>query len=106
MILRAYFHHAGTPRVGLAPQIWLYNLTESTNPVAGAVMTEVGNGWYKYEYAGDETDTYVYTVDSVLLSGLERYGSGDYGGDPGNVRYVNGVRLTGVGVSANPWRPV
>lgn len=106
MIFRAYFHHSGTPRTGLAPQITVYNLTEGTNPVAGAVMTEVGLGWYKYVYTGDETDDYVYTVDSVLLSGLERYASGDYGGDPGNVRYVNGSRLTGSGVSADPWRPV
>ena len=107
MIFPAYFHHQGTPRTGLAPQITVYNLTEGTNPVAGVAMTEVGLGWYKYEYAGDETDHYVFTVDSVLLSGLERYASGEHNGSLAvDVGKVNGVKVTGSGTAADSWRPV
>ena len=42
-------------------------------------MTEVGTGWYKYDYAaGDQTKNYAYLCDSVTLVGSERYAAGDW----------------------------
>lgn len=107
MIFAAYFHHVGTPKTALTPQITAYDLTDGTTPLAGVAMTEVGNGWYKYDYAaGDEAHHYVFIVDSVALSGLERYGDGEW--LPNRLTATKAAYLDAAvsGVAASVWEVV
>lgn len=73
----AYFSEDGIPKTGLIPLVTIYDLTNSTTPVLAQIMTEIGNGWYEYEYSGNKTHHYVFTCDSVSLTGRERYAAGE-----------------------------
>ena len=73
----AAFDESGTPKTGLSPTVTIHNLTDGTEDVSDAAMTEVGDGGYKYNFTSwDKTKQYYYVCDSVTLTGKERYSYG------------------------------
>lgn len=85
MIVSAYFADRGTPKTGLSPVIYVRDLSDGSLVVNGAAMTEVGGGFYKYEFAAYEaTGTYGIACDGgAALIGGERYAVGAKG--PGEI---------------------
>lgn len=74
MIFSAWFTEDGTPKTGLTPKIYIRKVSDVSLVVNGSNMTEVGNGWYKYDYVGAvNTEDYAATADSVSLLLAERY---------------------------------
>ena len=83
MIVRAYFADNGTPKTGLSPTINIRDM-DNTLVVNGAAMTELADGFYKYDFVTyDSSKDYVVLCDGgVALVGSERYaigGSGEAG---------------------------
>ena len=80
----AYFSSAGTPKTGLSPTVTIRDLENNTVVVSSGAMTEVGGGFYKYNFTlYNSSKDYVCMCDgSSTLSAPERYslamaGSGD-----------------------------
>jgi len=71
----AYFTQNNVPATGLTPTITIINVSDETTEVTDASMTELGLGWYKYEWSStDLTKDYVARADGgVTLSDGERY---------------------------------
>ena len=81
MIVTAYFSENGSPKTGLSPTVDIIDLFDDSVVVNDGVMTEVGQGWYKYVFAGyDNAKDYATLCDSVTLVGSERYAVGSIGG--------------------------
>jgi len=73
------FLENGVPKEGLEPTVVIRDRTAGNTPVNGEAASEVGGGWYEYDYgAGDPTHHYVATFDSVTLTGPERYAFGEW----------------------------
>lgn len=78
MMVSAYFQESGTPKTGLSPTVVIRDLSDNSVVVNGAAMSEVGNGYYKYDFtAHNRAKEYVFLADSVTLTGVERYASGN-----------------------------
>jgi len=74
MYFTAYFAENGTGKTGLEPLAYLYRVSDSVLVVDGEAVTEVAIGWYKYNFeAFDNTESYIGVIDSVTLTGSERY---------------------------------
>ncbi len=74
MIFTTYFSESGIPKTGLSPTITLRKVSDNSIVVDAQVMTEIGNGWYKYDYvSASNTEDYVGVSDSITLAGPERY---------------------------------
>ncbi|MDY6857292.1 MAG: hypothetical protein SWO11_21835 [Thermodesulfobacteriota bacterium] len=72
--ISAYFSEGGSPKTGLSPTIIIRNITDGGLSVNGDAVTESGNGFYEYDFAGhDSQKEYDVIVDSVTLTGRERY---------------------------------
>lgn len=88
-ILTAHFTTGGVPITGLTPTIDIIEMGTITNTliVSSASLTEVGIGWYRYNFVTyDPTKSYVFTIDGgVSLPACERY---KYGG---NESYVEDI---------------
>lgn len=83
MIVRAYFADNGTPKTGLSPTINIRDM-DNNLVVNGAAMTELADGFYKYDFAAyDSSKDYAVLCDGgATLVGSERYaigGSGEAG---------------------------
>ena len=77
MIIAAYFSEDGSPKIGLSPTLDIIDPSDDSVVINDGAMTEVGQGWYKYTFAGyDNTKDYVILCDSVTLIGSERYAIG------------------------------
>jgi len=77
MILTAYFAEGGTPKTGLSPTINIYDLTDNSLVVSAVVMTEVAEGFYKYDFTTySSSKQYCFICDSVILDANERYSPG------------------------------
>ncbi len=74
MIVLSIFTKSGTPETGLSPTIDIYTL-DGTKVVDGDGMSEVGGGFYKYDFSGyDEDEDYVIVADGgSTLDNRERY---------------------------------
>ena len=74
MLIIAFFTDGGTPKTGLSPTLDVWK-TDGTQVVTAQAMTEIGGGFYKYEYTGyDEDEDYVIRADgTATLSGYDRY---------------------------------
>lgn len=91
-IITVHFTTNGTPQIGLTPTIDVYEL-HPTNPlldtllINDGVTTEIGNGWYRYDFLNyDFTKNYVYSFDGGIgLPACERYKIG------GNESYVEDI---------------
>lgn len=76
---------------GLSPTIRIRNI-ETGSVVASGIMSELGDGFYTYDFAGyDIINEYVILCDAVTLSDLDRYKSltsGEYGDIVNNIGLV------------------
>lgn len=77
MIINSFFTEAGAPKTGLSPtiRIWEVSAGAHTLVITDASMTEVGDGFYKYNFAAyDATKNYVVRADGgVVLANADRY---------------------------------
>lgn len=65
-IITAFFTTSGVPRTGLTPTVDIIQLDLASNTlvVDNGALTEIGNGWYRYNFTTyDSTKTYVFTID-------------------------------------------
>lgn len=72
------FTENGLPKTGLSPLVYITNITDINAPleeVTSGAVTEVGYGYYAYEFAGyTEQNEYIVKMDgSATLSDSERY---------------------------------
>jgi len=68
------FAEAGTPKTGLSPTLDIYDVSDNSLVVNDGAMTEIGGGGYKYDFTlWDPAKDYYVVIDSVSLSGSERY---------------------------------
>lgn len=93
--ITAHFTSSSIPQPGLTPVIDVFELGvvaagPNTHVVTAATMTEIGGGWYRYDFSTyDPAKSYVFNIDggSVLLD-CDRY---KYGG---NESYVEDITKT------------
>ena len=75
-----YVDNTGNPATGLTPVLLIYSLTgtSETLVVPSANMTEVGNGFYQYNFTTyDPTQEYVFRIDGgATLSNNVRWQAG------------------------------
>lgn len=74
MNIISFFSDSGIPKTGLSPTIDIYKL-DGTKVVNGDSMSEVGGGFYKYDFSGyDEKEEYCIIADGGnTLSNTDRY---------------------------------
>jgi len=74
MNITAYFANLGVPKTGLSPTVNIRDLSTGGLVVTAGAMAEIGDGFYKYSFAGyDSTKEYSILCDSVTLAGSEQY---------------------------------
>lgn len=82
MWVTAFFTEDDEPATELSPIVRGRDLSDGSVVVNDEDMTEKGDGFYAYYFAGfDITKDYTFLCDSVTLSGTERYAyasSGEY----------------------------
>lgn len=85
MRVLAYFADSGTPKTGLSPTVDIYDLLDSSLVVNDGAMTEVGDGFYKYDFSlYDTSKNYAVICDgTATLAAGERYAVGATG--PGDI---------------------
>jgi len=80
MVITSFFTQNSIPAIGLSPilDIWEVNGTTETKVIDGDSMSEVGDGFYQYNFVGyDRTKIYVIRSDGGnVLSADERYNIG------------------------------
>lgn len=83
MYIGSFFADEGIPRLGLTPTIRIWEVTETseTLTINGAALTEVGDGFYKYNFTTyDSTKDYMFRVDGgSVLTDTDRYHYGSTG---------------------------
>ena len=74
MLIVAFLTKLGVPQTGLSPVIDIWE-SDGTHVVAGATMTEVGGGFYKYNFTDyDGSKRYCIRADGgSTLPSSERY---------------------------------
>ena len=75
----AQFTDNGAPRTGLSPTICILRDSDQTEVVTDANMTEIGRGWYMYDFtlSYDANEEYVATADAGSdVPTVERYAYG------------------------------
>jgi len=81
MLIIAFFTDKGVPKTGLTPTIDIWK-ADGTQVVTAASMTEIGGGFYKYDFTGyNGAEQYCIRADGgATLVGNERYvyGSNEY----------------------------
>lgn len=89
----AFFTYLRAPKTGLLPVVTIYDQT-GTLVVDAAAMTEVGGGFYKYNFTGyDESKQYVAICDGgVAQKPIERYVTGS------TVAFTATVESTGAAI--------
>ena len=80
MIITAYFSSGGAPATGLSPTIDIRDVSDGSLDIDDGSMTEVGSGWYKYDFSGaTATKQYSWVVDGgSSLADPERYVFGEW----------------------------
>jgi len=75
LYITACFSNNGTPATGLSPTIRIRDLSDNSLVVTDAAMSEVGDGYYKYNFSGyDKDKDYAIRCDGgATLSGYDRY---------------------------------
>lgn len=91
-IISASFIGASGPITGLTPRIDIWELdplvpSNNTQVVNKGALTEVGGGWYRYDFASyDPTKSSLFTIDGGnILDPCDRYQTG------GNESYVEDI---------------
>jgi hypothetical protein len=74
MLVLAFFSEDGAPSTGLSPVVKIRDASNGSIVVNNSAMTEIGDGFYKYNFAAfDTSKDYTIICDSVTLTGHERY---------------------------------
>lgn len=78
---KANFTNDGAPRIGIspAPTITILKLSDNSEVVSDVNMTEVGRGWYKYDFTSKYTagEEYAATANAgAAIADIERYAYG------------------------------
>jgi hypothetical protein len=93
MRIKTYFESSGIPATGLFPTIRIRNVEDGGNVVASGTMSEVGDGFYRYDFGDyDITKDYCILCDAISLSGVERYkflATGAYGAPINTLNALN-----------------
>lgn len=91
----AFFRQDGAPKTGLTPTIRIRKLSDGSLVVTDGSMTEVGDGWYKYVFAGYVIGTeYAIRCDGgSSLSDTDRYICGSNSGETDTTRKILMNRL-------------
>ncbi len=70
----SFFTDNGYPKLGLSPTINIRRVDTGSLVIEGVSMSELGDGWYKYEFDGDEDLEYAIRCDGGTdLTNAERY---------------------------------
>ena len=74
-LVTARFYSSGVPAIGLTPVIKIIKESDSSVVVVADSMTEVNNGFYKYEFTGySNTELYFFAIDwGAALDDSDRY---------------------------------
>jgi hypothetical protein len=77
MLITSFFTENGIPKTGLSPTIRIRDLSDNSLVITDAVLTEVGDGYYSYEFVEyDDTKDYAIRTDGgASLNNYERYQS-------------------------------
>ena len=75
MKILAFFTNNGVPQTGLDPTVRIRNISDNTLIVTDSTSSEVGDGWYKYNFTSyDGTKEYGIRFDGgPTLTNQERY---------------------------------
>jgi len=75
MIILCFLTESGAPKTGLSPTIRIRDLSDNSLVITDAAMTEVGDGFYKYNFTNfDKTKDYSIRMDGgASLSDSDRY---------------------------------
>ena len=75
MLITTYFSNGGIPATGLTPSIRIRNADTTSIVVADEAMSEIGDGFYKYNFSGyNESINYTIRADGGSgLSSSDRY---------------------------------
>ena len=81
MNLTAYFSQLGTPKTGLSPTVNIRDISDGSLVVTAGAMTEVGDGFYWYAFAGyDPAKDYTIRCDGgATLIDADRYAAASTG---------------------------
>jgi len=73
-----YFADAGVPKTGLSPTVDIYDVSDNSLDVNDGAMSEIGGGFYKYNFTGhDATKDYAFVADGTsTLGNSDRYAAG------------------------------
>jgi hypothetical protein len=82
MFIISFFTENGIPKTGLSPIIDVWKVSDNSQVVTAQAMSEIGGGFYKYNFAGyEKTQEYaVRSYGGASLPIAERY---SYGGNEG-----------------------
>lgn len=99
MLIRQYFTNAGIPVTGLTNvRLNIFNANTGAMVIFAGLMTEIGNGWYKYNFSTyNQTIPYVWSIDGgATLPNTDRYKFGQDLGDDSKLRfdYIDYVEAT------------
>lgn len=78
MQVLAFFTNEGVPETGLTPTVRIRDISDNSLVVTDAAASEVGDGWYKYDFVAYDSDKeYVIRFDGgATLVDSDRYTSG------------------------------
>jgi len=89
MWVTIYFQDYDTPATGLTPDIRIRSV-ETGDVVTSGTMSEIGEGWYKYDFSSyDISKDYYIFADAVSLVGPDRYQVGVTGEYGTNIDTIN-----------------
>lgn len=98
ILLQARYLRGGVPATALTPTIIVYNSDNSTKVVDNETMTEIGDGFYKYEYTFFPQTNYIYSTDAGTDDVDSRQASGFWSSVTAitsNVRAGGGAAIIG-----------
>ncbi len=77
LVIESFFTNNGEPALGLNPEIKIREALTGTLIIAGGsgnIMTEIGDGWYRYDFEAQENTLYVGICDGgASLTTADRY---------------------------------
>ncbi len=87
MYILSFFRDNGSPKTGLTPTIKIRDVSDGSLLINGASMTEVGDGFYRYDYSAydSEKDYAIICDGGISLSDYDRYAYA------GNESYVDDI---------------
>ena len=90
MYIMSYFTESGVPKTGLTAKVSVWRVSDNVKLIDDVNMSEVGGGFYKYNYAGYSPQVeYAIRCDgSSVLSNAERYSFAGNEGFHDDIDYI------------------